>query len=141
MLLNQHLNLFIYLNQLQLIWNFFQNKQNPIKTSCIIITFSCWYFSDFIVLFNWVIGWSQNFIHQFQCCNFDFYSWKEIFFERISINTIYITISTIISKNKQSFDSLITRIMQFSYSCTCIIWCFVNHFVFVPINLSFLSST
>ena len=46
---------------------------------------------------------------------FNFYSWKRVFFERIGINTICITISIIKRKNEQSFDSLITLIRQFSY--------------------------
>ena len=150
LLSNQHLKLFAYLNQLQLSVVFFFFEINKIQwtTSCIVITLSCWYFSDFVVLLirlfvSWIINRLiiKSFSINFDVVIFSCYSWEEVFFERININKICITISIIISNNKQSFDSLITTIKQFPYTCTCIIWSFFNHLVFIPINSSFRSFT
>ena len=144
MLLNQHPKLFVYLNQRQLIYIFFQNKQNA-TISRVIITFSCWYFSDLVVLLNWVIIWLiiKTSSINFDVVIFNFSSWKKIFFERINRNLI-ITCFIIVSKNKLSFKSLITWIKQFFYVFFCIrssnlYYFFANCLIFVPINKSFKS--
>ena len=104
-------NAFVYLNHLQLVCNFFQNKQNLTNNQLYNHHFVLLIFSDFAVLLNWVINWL---IIKVSSINFDvvifyFDSWMEVFFIRINRNLI-ITCFIIISKNKQSFNSLPTRI-------------------------------
>ena len=133
--LNQHVKHFLYLNQLQLVCNF---------SSRVIITLSYWYLSNFVLLLNRVTNWL---IIQISSSNFDvvvlnFNNRKEIFFEGINRNLI--TCCFIISKNKQSFNSLITWIKPFSYmffciSCSYLYYFIANYLVFVPINRSFKS--
>ena len=145
MLLNQHLKLFVCLNQLQLICNFFQNKKNIINDQLCIHQVVLLIFFWFRLLLNWVINWLiiKVFSINFDVVIFYFNSWKKIFFERINRNLI-ITCCIIISKNKQSFHSLITGIKSFSsvfffISIINAYYYIVNYFVFVPINRSFKS--
>ena len=143
MLLNQDLKLFVYLNKLQLVWNFFF-KISKIQetTSHVIITLGYRYFSDFIVLLNRVINWI---IIKIYYINFDIVllTFKLLFFER-AIRNVITSCCIIISKKKQSFNFLITWIEQFSCMFFCIssrnlYYFIVNYLVFVSRNRSFNS--
>ena len=143
MLLNQDLKLFVYLNKLQLVWNFFF-KISKIQeaASHVIITLGYRYFSDFIVLLNRVINWI---IIKIYYINFDIVllTFKLLFFER-AIRNVITSCCIIISKKKQSFNFLITWIEQFSCMFFCIssrnlYYFIVNYLVFVSRNRSFNS--
>ena len=147
MLLNQHLKIFIYLNQLQLICIFFKISKIKLTTSFIRISLSYSNFSNFILLLNWGINWIiiKIFSINFNVVIFNFYARKKIYFERINRNFI-ITCCIIISKNKQCFNSLITWIKEFYYEFLIFsinnLYCFIiNHVILVPINRSFKSFT
>ena len=143
MLLNQDLKLFVYLNKLQLVWNFFFKISNIQETaSHVIITLGYRYFSDFIVLLNRVINWI---IIKIYYINFDIVllTFKLLFFER-AIRNVITSCCIIISKKKQSFNFLITWIEQFSCMFFCIssrnlYYFIVNYLVFVSRNRSFNS--
>ena len=138
MLLNQHLKLFVCLNQQQLICNFFQNKQNLTNNQLCNHHLVLLIFSDFAVLLNWVINWL---IIKVSSINFDvvifyFNSWKKII--SVTILCSVVVFSTI-GKNKQSSNSLNTSIKLFSYVFICIIVSNGSYFIFIPIDWSFKS--
>ena len=121
---------------------FFKISKIQETTSRVIITLGYRYFSDFIVLLNRVINWiiiktySINF-------NIVLLTFKLLFFER-AIGNVIISCCIIISKNKQSFNFLITWIEQFSCMFFCIsssnlYYFIVNYLVFVSRNRSFKS--
>ena len=78
---------------------------------------SCSYLSDFIVLPNQVMNWL---VIKVSAINLNvvisnIHSWKKIFLVRTNRKLIIITFCIIIRKNKQSFNSLTSRIKPFSY--------------------------
>ena len=136
MLLNQHLKLFVWLTQQQLICNLSQNKQNPTKNQPwnhhpVLLIFFC-----FVVLLNWVINWLIINISSinFNAVIFYFHSWKKTF--SVTIFCSVVVFSTI-SKNKQSSNSLNTSTKSFSYVFICIIFFIGSYFIFIPIDWFF----
>ena len=142
MLLSLHLKPFVCLNQLQLVCNFFWNKQNPINNQlcnhhhhltflsslyCLIRSFTSWL----------LIGWSWKFLPliSISILILSFYTWKKVSSVRIDCNSIIITL---ISKNKQSVDFLTTRINWFSYGSIRVIWFFRDYFACLLIVLIIL---